>query len=223
MVPPPMTRTIHSKAEQVPGAIVAGVTRVIARRGVDGATLDRMARETGVLISTIIYHFRSKRGVLAEICRRHMALLLSVVEQADQPEVTARHRLDAMAAALVEAIAGASAAHDAMLQAGGRLAAGDARDLRQQQRWLVALFVEAAEAVVPALRQRADLAKPAVLSLLILLTHHAEWFREDGAMSRAAYARFAVSSMLGGIRHGLRATRAGHLERADRRRNRREA
>jgi len=183
---------------------LATAAQLVARDGIEPTTLRLIARDSGVIERTIIYHFGSKEGVLSELCRRHMAALLHAVEKADLPDERRRKRIYKLALALVEAISERADAHATMLEAETRLSLAERRDLRQQQRWLIALFAEAMETVEPRLKGRRDLAMPAVMSLLILFNHHCTWFREGGPMRRSSYATFAVNSMLSGVRNQLR-------------------
>lgn len=199
-----VNRPIARTTEQKTAAILASAAQLIASQGFQSATLRMIARDSGVIERTIIYHFGSKEGILSAICQRHMATLLNAVEKADQPAEKRRRRLDALALALVEAISDEADAHATLLIADDLLPLAERQDLRQRQNWLIALFAEAMEAVVPGLQGRSDLAKPSVLSLLILLNQHGTWFQDGGPMRRSSYAKFAVSAVLSETRNQLR-------------------
>jgi TetR/AcrR family transcriptional regulator len=194
----------HLTPETKTAAVIASAAELAAEHGFEYATLWRISRASGVPERTIVHHFGNKEGVLRELCREHISALTASVLAADQPLEMRRRRLDALALALIDAINARAAAHEAVLQAKHWLSREDREDLRQRQRWVSAIFTEAIEAVLPALKRRPGLTKPAVISLLVLLNQHGTWFREGGPMRRTSYASFAVTAVLSGLRQHLR-------------------
>lgn len=179
-------------------AVVQEAARLFAELGYHRASFGRIAQAAGVSQPFIVKRWLTKEALLLEICERHIDGLLLAMEQV--PPEAPLPRLEAMAVALADAVAADRTAARTLPQSGVALGATPLRDLKARQRWLLAIFIEALEATLPKLARRPDLATPAALSLLSLLTSHDLWFREAGPMSRPDYARFAVRSIVAGLR-----------------------
>jgi AcrR family transcriptional regulator len=188
--------------------VLSLATDIVARHGYEALTYNALHRASGTSPSTILSKFGSKEGLLLAICERHVDALLAAAERADLPEGTTRLRLDRLAQALVTEIERAPAAHKVLLIGQIYLPPERQKTLRRKQRWMTALFASALEAALPRLaHDQPALTMPAVLSLLSLLNHHVQWFHATGVLSRGDYARFAVTSILHGVRQQLRSDR----------------
>jgi len=188
--------------------IMRCAARLFAREGYEASTFKLIARAAGVSLPSVVAHFLDKEALLLQICERHLDGLMAAIERADDPDQPPRDRLDAMAVALAEAIGAAPEAHRVLAMARTTLGEARRKDLRVRERWLVALAAATLEAAAPKLAQHRDLAMPATLSLLAQLDGHAAWFRGDGPMSRADYARFVVAGSLAAVRQASHAPAA---------------
>lgn len=62
--------------------MIAAATVAFAEKGVAGTSLDELARTLGVTKQTILYHFRSKDGLVAEVLLSGAGELQQVLEEA---------------------------------------------------------------------------------------------------------------------------------------------
>jgi AcrR family transcriptional regulator len=75
-----------------------------------------------------------------------------------------------------------------------------ARSLTLRQRHLVHFYAGLIARAVPEAEGRTELAMPAALSLMGMACWHVLWFREQGALSRAEYARLLAHMVTDGVR-----------------------
>jgi len=67
------TRTLSPTSRRMQARIVEAVIDSVAEHGISGTTLASVARAAGVSQGVLIFHFRSKEGLLAETLRRQNA------------------------------------------------------------------------------------------------------------------------------------------------------
>jgi AcrR family transcriptional regulator len=81
------------------GVIEAAATQVFAERGYQAATIDEIARRSGVSAPVVYDHFESKADLHARLLERHLAEMRSVwaahLTGADPPETRIPRALDA--------------------------------------------------------------------------------------------------------------------------------
>jgi AcrR family transcriptional regulator len=74
------------RSEREPGATPARVLReaerLFAERGFDGVTIRDVASAAGINVSTLHFHWKSKRMLYEAVCRFHARPLLSAIEKA---------------------------------------------------------------------------------------------------------------------------------------------
>jgi len=76
-----------------PEDILASAETLVAERGFDRTSVSDIAIRTGVASGTVLYHYRSKEGILAELAQRHLVSLhMSCRSQCDR-EGTGLERL----------------------------------------------------------------------------------------------------------------------------------
>jgi TetR/AcrR family transcriptional regulator len=75
--------------------VVAVATVAFAERGVNGASLDDLARQLGVTKQTILYHFGSKDGLVAAVLSQAADDLFAVLEEASRSSQPGWERVEA--------------------------------------------------------------------------------------------------------------------------------
>jgi TetR/AcrR family transcriptional regulator len=118
------------------------------------------------------------------------------VRSADDAALAPRARLEALAVALIEAYRDTDAEHQVQIAELKKLPAPQQASLKALERDLVRRFSDAIAAARPGLDP--SLLKPVTMSLFGMLNWHYLWFRPDGPMSRADYARLAVGLVVEG-------------------------
>lgn len=128
---------------------------------------------------------------LALVMLTHLADLglrldIAAAAEADAPPEL---RLTAMVAALLTGIQADRQAHGLLSRDIGRLPAARRNDVKQRRRCLALSLAEPLRSAAPALRQRPQEAQVLAMSLFAMASASAAWFRPDGVVDVAAYAR----------------------------------
>jgi TetR/AcrR family transcriptional regulator len=173
---------------------------VFSRDGYDRASMAQLAGELGVSKALLYHYYASKEALLFDIVQNHLAALVEVVEEADDAALEPAERLEALVAALLEAYRDADAEHRVQVEGMRLLPEAEQEKLKELERRLVAIFVEAVRALNPALFEDRSLIKPVTMSLFGMMNWAYMWFREGGPISRADYARLATRIFVGGVR-----------------------
>ncbi len=173
---------------------------VFSRDGYDRASMAQLAGELGVSKGLLYHYYASKEALLFDIVQNHLAALVDVVEEADDPSLDPQARLEALVVALLEAYRDADAEHRVQVEGMRLLPAEEQEKLKQLERRLVAVFAERVRALNPQLFAEKKLVKPVTMSLFGMMNWAYMWFRDGGAMSRADYARLATRLLVGGVR-----------------------
>ena len=173
---------------------------VFSRDGYDRATMAQLAGELGVSKGLLYHYYASKEALLFDIVRNHLAALVEVVEEADDPALDPQARLEALVVALLEAYRDADAEHRVQVEGMRILPESDQEKLKELERRLVAIFAGAVRALDPDLFAGRPLIKPVTMSLFGMMNWAYMWFRDDGPMSRAEYARLATRILVSGVR-----------------------
>ena len=181
-------------------AMLHGAAIVFSRDGYDRASMAQLAGELGVSKGLLYHYYASKEALLFDIVQNHLAALAEVVEEADDPALDPQARLEALVVALLEAYRDADAEHRVQVEGMRILPEADQEKLKELERRLVALFAEAVRALDPDLFAGKPLIKPVTMSLFGMMNWAYMWFRDDGPMSRAEYARLATRLLLNGVR-----------------------
>ena len=173
---------------------------VFSRDGYDRATMAQLAGELNVSKGLLYHYYASKEALLFDIVRNHLAALVEVVEEADDPALEPQARLETLVVALLEAYRDADAEHRVQVEGMRILPEEDQEKLKKLERRLVALFAEAVRTLDPDLFADKPLIKPVTMSLFGMMNWAYMWFREGGPISRADYARLATRLLVNGVR-----------------------
>lgn len=195
-----MARSRAKDHDEKRGAILRQAAIVFARDGYDRASMARLAAECGVSKALLYHYYTSKEALLFDILQSHLAELVDVVEEADDPALDPHRRLERLVVALLEAYRDADDQHQVQLASLSLLPEAEQQELKSLERRLVAIFSQAIRDVEPALFEDKALLKPVTMSLFGMLNWVYMWFRDGGALSREGYGKLATRLLVGGLR-----------------------
>lgn len=195
-----MARSRAKDHDEKRGAILRQAAIVFARDGYDRASMARLAAECGVSKALLYHYYMSKEALLFDILQSHLAELVDVVEEADDPALDPHKRLERLVVALLEAYRDADDQHQVQLASLSLLPEAEQQELKSLERRLVAIFSQAIRDVEPAFFEDKALLKPVTMSLFGMLNWVYMWFRDGGALSREGYGKLATRLLVGGLR-----------------------
>ncbi len=182
--------------------------RLFAERGLDGASIAEIAASLGLSATTCSYYYRTRNELIYAILHEHATALHEALEAADPlpagggPDprggVPPLARLEAMAVALLEALAARASAQRVLLAALHTLPEVSADTLRDLLRGLIWRVERVLLLAVPRLARRRALLFPLAASFTAMVAHHVLWFRDDGRLARAEYARLIARMAVAG-------------------------
>ena len=97
-----MTRMAQAPAVDKRRQILDAAIRVLARQGYHGTRVSDIADEAGVAYGLVYHYFKSKDEVLNELFTERWSLLLAAIEEADREQQSARDKLGAVAAFIID-------------------------------------------------------------------------------------------------------------------------
>ena len=182
--------------------MLAEAAKLLDRNGLGKVALMDVAGAAGIPRGSAYHYFRGWNHLVAELIDAHILALHERVGDADDAYAgaTPEQRLVAIAAAFLEAIRDRKAEHRVQFAALHALPAPIADGLKRKHRWLAARIGEAIAAAIPGLGERPELLVPATMSFMSLASLSTLWFREDGLLSRADYARMMALMVVNGAR-----------------------
>lgn len=195
-----MARSRAKDHDEKRGAILRQAAIVFARDGYDRASMARLAAECGVSKALLYHYYISKEALLFDILQSHLAELVDVVEEADDPMLDPHKRLERLVVALLEAYRDADDEHQVQLAALSLLPEAAQQELKSLERQLVVIFSQAIKDVEPSLFEDKSLLKPVTMSLFGMLNWVYMWFRDGGALSREGYGKLATRLLVGGLK-----------------------
>lgn len=181
-------------------AILARSAELFAERGYARTSMMEIGEACGISKALFYHYYTSKEQLLADMLDWHLAGLDLAVTAADEPGLQPAIRLRDMVRALLAAYATRDALHKVQMNDLDVLPAAVQARLKAAERRLVERFARAIGEVAPELQRRRDLLMPVTMSLFGMLNWHHTWFRDDGPLSRDAYADLATRLLMGGVR-----------------------
>jgi TetR/AcrR family transcriptional regulator len=183
-------------------AIRDAAAALFAEQGFDGSSMAELAHSCGVTKASLYHYYASKEDVLFDILSDHLGRVAQMVRDVTEAE---RHqepaeRLGAIVASLLAAYARADAKHKVQLNELQRLRSAQREAIQTLEREIVRLVAATLAQINPRLAEQRGLLAPVTMSLFGILNWHYTWFREDGPLSRADYARLATRLFLDGAR-----------------------
>jgi AcrR family transcriptional regulator len=195
-----MARSRASDYEGKRAALLHRAAEIFARDGFDRASMSALATECGVSKALLYHYYASKDALLFAIIESHLIVLIEAVDEANSGEHAPEARLHALVAALLDAYRDADAEHRVQIEGLRLLPQEQQEKLKALERRLVATFADAVRALDPQVFSERPLLKPVTMSLFGMVNWFYMWFREDGPVSRADYARLATQLLVGGVR-----------------------
>ena len=187
----------ESKRAQIRNA----AAKVFAERGFHGSSINDVTELCGLTKPAFYHYFRSKEALLYEILDVHIGTLRRMVFEADLEarDWEPARQLEHVVSYLLSTYENADAKHKVQLNELERLPEAQRRLIKSMERDIVNIVAEIVLKVNPRLAKTPGLLKPSVMSLFGMLNWHYTWFREDGLMSRDAYAKHATRLFIEGI------------------------
>jgi TetR/AcrR family transcriptional regulator len=177
---------------------------LFAEHGYDRASISMITKACGVSKALLYHYYADKDELLFDIIDSHLRYLLAATEAATENLQDPRDRLLALCTALLLAYRDAGPQHQVQISHLRLLPPARQRQLKNLERRLVDRFATEIAKLVPTDPARI---KPITMSLFGMLNWNYLWFREDGPLSREAYAELAVQILLDGARPVRRALR----------------
>lgn len=184
-------------------ALLDAAERLVAEKGLLGASLQEIGAAIGLAPYAVRAQFGSFEMVVEAVLDRHIDRLIDRVrdyefhldgEAADPPA-----RLARAITTLLDMLAAYADGQRVHVAASAGASPHLVRALRLRQRHLAYFYAGLIEAAVPEAAAN-ELAMPAALSLLGMASWHVLWFRDRGALSRAEYGRMLAHMVIAGVR-----------------------
>lgn len=193
-----MARTRANDFAAKQSGILDSAAAVFAEQGMDKASMAQIASHSGVSKALLYHYYPSKDALIFAIIQSHLSNLDIAITAADRPDLAPPARLEALVAAVLDTYKGADNHHKVQLNAAPLLNDSQRAALRNLERRIVAHFSTLLRQINPALSESA-LLMPVTMSLFGMMNWVYTWFREDGPITRDAYAKLATQILLNGI------------------------
>jgi AcrR family transcriptional regulator len=192
-----MARTRAEDFQTKRRAILAAAAAVMAEQGPERASMARIAERAEVSKALLYHYFPGRDALVFAIVHDHLSDLDAALAQADDPARPPAERLRALVHAVLAAYRHADDAHKVQLTGAPTLPDDERAQILAVERRIVRRFAEVLRLAAPDLPQ--DRLMPATMSLFGMMNWVYMWFRDGGALSRAAYADLATDLVLGGL------------------------
>jgi TetR/AcrR family transcriptional regulator len=180
-------------------AILDRSAKLFAKRGYARTSMSEIALACGSSKALLYHYYENKEQLLHDLLKAHFVRLEESVQAADDAAAPPAERLRLLVAALLAAYEGADALHQVQINELPSLPLERQHELKSYQRGLVELFAGVLRDINPALAKGDRLLKPITMSLFGMINWSFLWFRPDGPMSRAEYAKLVTQMTVDGI------------------------
>jgi TetR/AcrR family transcriptional regulator len=183
-------------------AIREAAAALFAEHGFDGSSMSELAERCVTTKSGLYHYYESKEEVLYDILSDHIGKVLRIVREAAAETCNSdpAQRLELIVTRLLAAYASADHHHKVQLNELGRLPDEQRGTIVAMEREIVRIVADTLAEINPNLAGNKRLLKPVTMSLFGFLNWHYTWFREDGPITRADYAKLATKLFLDGAR-----------------------
>jgi AcrR family transcriptional regulator len=201
----PPIRAQKSEAELRRQSIRQTAARMIADKGILRVTMRDFTRAMHLTGESLCHYYSKREELLADIMASHLdTLMRRVCDAYDRTAADkAEQRLEAMIDAFLLSALEDRYEHRLMLRSGDVLDEKGQVSVCGRYRSLAELFAEVLAVSVPNAAPGA--AKVAAMSVLATMSCAALWFRDDGAVGVAAYARMLTETAVAMAKPGLHA------------------
>ncbi|MCG4272503.1 TetR/AcrR family transcriptional regulator [Acetobacter senegalensis] len=192
-----MARPRASDYEEKRLMILERSAHLFASLGFDRASINMIAKACGTSKALFYHYYTDKQQLLFDLIETHLQELLIATDPTQWSSLTAQETLYSMTEALLNAYRDANAKHKVQLNHMDLLDPEQQDTIRMMERALVSRFSDAINAALPSPGSSPMLLKPLTMSLFAMLNWAYTWFKEDGPLSRADYARLAAGRIIG--------------------------
>ncbi len=199
-----MARPRAADHEDKRQAILKRAAELFAAHGYDRTSLAMIGQACGVSKALVYHYWTDKEALLFDVLAQHLTELVEVTRTANDTGLPPRARLDAVAAALLEAYRDADAVHRVQINCMSLLAPERQEALKDLERALVQEVAGILKDLSPIAADR-RLLKPLAMSFFAMLNWHHLWHREGGPLPREAYARLASALVADGLPKAVKA------------------
>ncbi|MBE9638555.1 TetR/AcrR family transcriptional regulator [Salipiger mangrovisoli] len=196
-----MARTRASDFEEKQHQLLLTAANVFATQGMEKASMSQIASEAGVSKSLLYHYYPSKDALIFAIIETHLDELDAALEEADDPALPPRERLEQLVMTVLDAYKGADDQHKVQLNAGPALSDEQKAGITKIERRIVKHFSAVLSEIHPQLdTPERPLLMPVTMSLFGMMNWVYMWFRDGGKISREDYARVATTLILEGVK-----------------------
>ncbi len=180
-------------------AILLRAAHVFAHAGTERASMSGVADACGISKALLYHYYDSKDALIYDIISTHLAGIEAALAEAPRdgdPESNVRN----LCRALLAQYENADDLHRVQMNSLESLPEGQAAEIRESERRIVAIFASAIAALDDRLAGNRRLLIPVTMSLLGMLNWAFMWFRPDRGMTRTEYADLASALTIEGIK-----------------------
>jgi len=197
-------KRFHDSAEDRHQAVLDAAEQRFAS-GFSRAALPDIAAATGLTVNHVRSLFGNRDVLIEQLLDRHMDRLIDRlgVHQSHNDATDPAERLSQAIASLLDMVWAYRAGHRVHVAASNGALPQLAASLKLRQRHIVHVYAGLIAAAVPETDTH-ELAMPAALNLMGMVSWHVLWFREMGALTRAELARLLTHMVTDGVRAAAR-------------------
>jgi AcrR family transcriptional regulator len=196
-----MARPRANDFEDKKRSILASAAAVFAAQGMEKASMAQIAQHAGVSKALLYHYYPSKEALIFAIIHTHLAALDEALATADDASLSPPLRLRRLIGVILEKYRGADDAHKVQLNALAALPPERRAEITAIERRIVQRVAAVLATLHPPLAAPGrHLLTPVTMSLFGMLNWVYTWFRDDGPLSREAYAEIVTRLMLEGVR-----------------------
>ena len=194
----------HDSAEDRHQAVLDAAEQRLAS-GFSRTALPDIAAALGMSVNYVRAVFGNREALVEPLLDRHMDRLIDRlgVYQSNNDATDPAERLGHAIATLLDMVWAYRAGHRVHVAASHGASAQLAASLKLRQRHLVHVYAGLIAAAVPEADAN-ELAMPATLNLMGMVSWHVLWFREMGALTRTDLARLLTHMVTDGVRAAAR-------------------
>lgn len=191
-----MARPRASDHDEKRQAILNRSADLFAAHGYDRVSVSMLTRACHMSKALMYHYFADKSEILFEIIHSHLKELLAATESPIGPEP--REQLLSLAQSLLETYRSADSQHHVQINQMHLLPRTQQKLLKNLERELVQRFADAIARCLPATAQYPTLVTPLTMSMFGMLNWSHLWFRANGSLTRAEYARLVTTLIIDG-------------------------
>ena len=180
-------------------ALLHSAATVFATQGMDKASMAQIARHSGVSKALLYHYYPGKDALIFDIIHSHLSDLDTALAHATDPGLPPDQQLHVLVGAVLDAYRDGDNAHKVQLNAAAHLNDAQRAHLTALERQIVRRFSTVLARINPNLAKDPAVLTPVTMSLFGMMNWVYMWFRDDGSISRADYARLATNLVLHGI------------------------